>query len=315
MEATSNRRPRFSRSHVPDEHISLTERDRNIIFEISKYGFLRSTHIFDLLGDNHRSLNNRLTKMYRSHFLDKPKKQRVCYEDNTKPHVYAVGNRGASILEEEFGIPKNNLYWKSKNDTSNQHIKHSLLIADLLIALKRSCRTQRGIELVEYNELFESFPETTQNAHNPLKMTVQIPKTDSTETLSTIPDSIFSLRVPGSTESGEMKNFFYEADRGTMPVRRVELRQSAFYKKMLIYSEVGKQKLHTQRYNFTNLRILTVTSTAIRMENIIKANKELFGGKGSRMFLFTHEEKLHQYENIFDLPWQNGKGEFVKLVD
>ena len=67
-------------------------------------------------------------------------------------------------------IYNRDIYWKSKNDVGNQHIKHALLIADLLIALKRSCRTMKGIELVEYSELFSSFPETTQNAHRLFRM-------------------------------------------------------------------------------------------------------------------------------------------------
>ena len=282
--------------------------------EISKYGYLRSTHIFDLLGDNRRSLSDRLTKMFRGHFINKPKGQRVRYEDNNNHHIYAVGNRGASILEQEFGIPKRSVYWNSKHDVGNQHIQHALLIADLLVALKRSCQTREGIELLEYSELFDSFSETTKESDNPMKLTVTVSIDGKNETLSGIPDSIFSLQVSDSSETDSVKNFFYEADRGTMPVRRVTLQRTAFYKKMIIYSEVQKQKLHTTKYNFSNVRVLTVTNTKTRMENLIAANQDLFDGKGSRMFLFTYEDALHGCSDALQLPWINGRGEEVVLV-
>ena len=82
--------------------------------------------------------------MYRGHFLDKPKDQRVRYEDNNNPHVYAVGNKGANILEQEFGIPKRSVYWNSKNEVGNRHIQHSLLIADLLDCAQTFVSDTRG---------------------------------------------------------------------------------------------------------------------------------------------------------------------------
>ena len=108
-----------------------------------------------------------------------------------------------------------------------------------------------------------------------MKLTVTVPIGGNHETLSGIPDSIFSLRVSDSSERDPVKNFFYEADRGTMPVRRAALQRSAFYKKMIIYSEVQKQKLHTVNYNFSNVRVLTVTNTKTRMENLVTANQDL----------------------------------------
>ena len=47
-----------------------------------------------------------------------------------------------------------------------------------------------------------------------------------------IPDSIFGLRKKNNNKTRETY-FFLEADRATMPIRRTNLYQSSFYKKMV----------------------------------------------------------------------------------
>jgi len=58
--------------------------------------------------------------------------------------------------------------------------------------------------------------------------------------------------------------FFLVADRGTMPVKRRGLAQTAIYKKLLLYHATTVQKLHTRRFGMKEFRVLTVTASPDR---------------------------------------------------
>jgi hypothetical protein len=100
-----------------------------------------------------------------------------------------------------------------------------------------------------------------------------------------------------------------EADRGTMPVIRKNLKQTSFYKKLLAYYETWQQGLHAKQYHIKNFRVLTVTSSPERVENLIVANKQIGDGHGSPMFLFTHERAVEECDNLLTLEWHNGLDE------
>ena len=63
-----------------------------------------------------------------------------------------------------------------------------------------------------------------------------------------------------------------------------------------------------------NFRVLTVTTTAQRIERMVAALKGITDGKGSSMFLFTDEATL-AVKNPLDVEWLSGKGELVRLTD
>lgn len=68
-------------------------------------------------------------------------------------------------------------------------------------------------------------------------------------------------------------------------------------------------------FNIKNFRVLTVTSTQERIENMIAANKEINNGEGSNLFLFTSQEAMETCESIFALQWRNGRdGRLVEIV-
>lgn len=105
-----------------------------------------------------------------------------------------------------------------------------------------------------------------------------------------------------------------EVDRATMPIRRRSLRQTSFLRKLLAYYETWLQKLHTQVYGIKSFRVLTVTTSADRLTNILAANREATDGKGSRMFLFVDQSTLAAANPLTAL-WRNGRDELTRLTD
>ena len=108
-------------------------------------------------------------------------------------------------------------------------------------------------------------------------------------------DAFFTLRdAKGRT------HYFVEADRGTMTLER-------FTRKLIAYAEYDKAEKHKDKFGIRKFRVLTVTSSAVRIQNLMQAAKEAEAVRKApaTMFLFTTEEqlKLVRPETIFEKIW------------
>jgi hypothetical protein len=112
--------------------------------------------------------------------------------------------------------------------------------------------------------------------------------------LPVAPDGFFATRdAQGRT------HYFVEADRGTMTLKR-------FTQKLLAYAAYCKTKRHTEKFKIRHFRVLTVTSSALRCENLTRAAAATPDVRDlARMFLFTSEEKLALAcpESVFEKIW------------
>ena len=65
-----------------------------------------------------------------------------------------------------------------------------------------------------------------------------------------------------------------ERDRGEMPVHRRKSKDQTYYaKKMLAYHEANRVGEHVQELGMPNFRVLTVTTTPARVEQMIEAQE------------------------------------------
>src|ERR1019366_7617854 len=104
-------------------------------------------------------------------------------------------------------------------------------------------------------------------------------------------------------------------DRGEMPVERYRNAQRTYFaKKMLTYYEANRQRRHVHDLGLENFRVLTVTTSARRVEKMLDALDTITNGKGSNMFLFTDQAAMAG-TNPLDLQWISGKRETVRLAD
>ena len=83
------------------------------------------------------------------------------------------------------------------------------------------------------------------------------------------------------------------------------------------YRQSWKDGIFGKTFGFKSPRILTVTISQERIENMIQVNKDLDErGTGLRIFSFICEKafNLEEPENIFKKIWLNGRGEKVGLL-
>ena len=91
-------------------------------------------------------------------------------------------------------------------------------------------------------------------------------------------------------------------------------RQSSFMKKFIAYYFGWRDKWHTQRFNWQNFRVLTVTSSKERIGTMQRALMALTGGQLAGMFLFATAEDVAAADDLLAMQWQDGKGDRVVLL-
>lgn len=292
--------------------------------------------------------------LYHAGFLWRPR-EHLKYRTSagSPPMAYELHRRGVELLlhPERFGVPpelvaavpEHTLRWVSKkSDITVKFLEHSLLVADVMVALECACAKRGDVRLIRPSEILESVvPETTRVLDRPFHWAVDVIWHGRRETIGIVPDKVFGLEFINDPPPNRVW-FFLEADKGTETVIPAGqgLKRSSFLQKAAAYYATWQQKLHTGRFGFKNFRVLTVTTTPSlmvpqtkkelkkvrgvdpvtgrrmrgRVDLLIEANRRVTEGRGSGLFLFADLPSLLVAEDIFAMPWWDGVGKTVWLT-
>ena len=295
------RLPRFRRA-ASVARIELTERDREILHQVHRHRFLRSSHLVALLGGSRQHVLRRLQLLYHHGYLERPRAQiDFFHRGGSRAIAYGLGNKGAACLKRELSLPFHRLDWGSKNgDAGRVFLEHALLTADIMVTLELACLRHGRVRLLTADEL--PLPDDSRHQREPFQWNVSV---SSRMKFGVIPDRVFGLEFTDSGGKAMRAFYFLEADRATMPVMRQSLSQSSFYRKMLAYEATWTQNLHRSRFGFHRFRVLTVTSSPERVKTLTEACRQLERGQG--LFLFTDAEAFRTHGDSLALPWASAK--------
>jgi hypothetical protein len=306
----SQRLPRFSRaSGVPP--IEVTARDRNIIQLVHRHRFLRSSHLTALMTDSSQQILRRLQLLYHHGFLERPRAQLDYYHQGGSRHiVYGIGNKGAALLQREIGARFQHLRWSEKNHSVGRiYLEHALLVSDVMVAMELACRARGRVRLIAQDQL--SLPSEGSQEHQSFSWKVNVTRSLK---LGVIPDRAFALEYENPDGQSDRAFFFLEVDRGTMPVMRKNLSQTSFYRKLVAYEATWSQSVHRTRFGFHRFRVLTVTTSTMRLQSLVEACSQLKSGHG--LFLFADRTILEKPDTLLSPTWQTAKqGETASLLD
>jgi DNA-binding Lrp family transcriptional regulator len=298
------RLPRFKR--VPTvAPMQLEERDRDIIRLVHRHRFLRSHQIIALLGGSPQQVSRRLKLLYHHGYLERPRAQLQYYErGGSKSIAYGLGNKGGAFLRRELGIAVHPDSWGEKNHVIGRvYLEHALFVTDVMVSLELACRKHGGVKMLWEDEL------ALHSDRQPFRWRVKI---QNGWQLGVVPDRVFALEFSDAGGTSQRAYFFLEADRGTMPVRRSNLSQTSFRRKLLAYEATWTQNIHRTRFGFHRFRVLTVTTSAARVKSLVEACSQLERRHG--LFLFADRTVLEK--DPFSPVWQCGKpGETGRLLD
>ena len=276
----------------------LQSRDIEIVRQVYENRLLRSDQIAALAQKDGVKLKtnqvilDRLRVLYDKGLLDRIAEDpgRRKNKEGSERIVYGLASGGADLLAEEFGIDRGKIQWSKKNrEVKRKYIKHALMISQFRTALTLALRTREDVRLLYWRQGKEIRDKVEVLIDKEKKIRYPV-----------WPDGFFCLQVP----RGNL-NFFFEADQSTMAGARV-------VKKMKGYWEYWRQKKHTKKYGTKYFRVLTITISEARKDNLRKETKKADPkGKGSPMFMFACEKSysLKEPQNILEAIWQTPEGE------
>lgn len=316
MAATNDteRRRRFVRH--PTKEPNVTPRHIDMLRTVQRLRFARSTHVAALDGGSEQKVVRALRDLFDWGHLDRvPASGRTTTIN--EPMVYALGREGARLLAKTDNLTIDRLDWTGKNkQVGALFVEHTLMIADIIVHFELACRATDNIRFMDQNEVLALAPQATRDAREPFlwRADVQSPQGKRIP-LGLYPDRAFSLVV----NEEDRINFLLEADRGTMDVRPKDLwrtieRKTSIYKKLLTYHAGWKAKRHMRQFGWQKFRVMFVTTSRQRADNMVTAVQKMTDGRGSGLFLFADETILIA-RNPFEYQWVNGRQERTRLVE
>jgi hypothetical protein len=225
--------------------------------------------------------------------------------------VYGLGQKGARALRAYGGRIDDGVDWSEKNKRSGAiFLAHTLGIADFMVGLELACRREGPITRIGEEDIIAAAPAETRAAREPLRWEAVSVERGKRERWSVIPDGVFGLSFPDGTAS----YFLLEYDRGTIPIYRRGGDHRSIRRKFKTYYDGWRTERHVEQFGLKQMRVLTITSSAERMHNMVGCVRNITDGRGSAFFLFGHRSML-EATNVLKVEWTNGRGEKVLLTD
>jgi Replication-relaxation len=309
--AAPKRAKRFYRAEAP-RPIVLTKRDIALLAHVAKHRMLSSDQLAILDGGSPQNMRRCLRALFDHGYLDRPGAQLAqAAIVGPQPMVYGITRKGARILREKETLIDPALNWSDKNRKAGSvFIAHTVAVAGFMTKMEVACRAREDVELLEADAIIANAPQKTRMAREPKRWLAKIPEGGVFKTASVIPDGLFGLAFADGTAS----YFMLEIDRGTMPVVRKGTNRTSFARKLHVYYEGWKQKRHEEQLGIRQFRVLTVTTSLVRVQSMVAAVQALSGGAGSNVFLFADAGALEERSPL-ELDWISGKGERVRLTE
>jgi predicted transcriptional regulator len=277
---------RDQRSKQP-RRMQLTERDKAIIQAVYEYRVLRQDQLQQLFFGTKSAAQRVLFRLYQHGFLER---KFLPVLQGRSPTMYVLDRRGVELLRTEFGYDE--LQWHpGMKDLKTEFLAHTAGINTFRIAVTVAAK-QEGYELVKWlgeNDLKADYDRVNIRQPNGKVLTVSL-----------IPDSYFILKTPNG-----YAHFFLELDRGTMTGKR-------FRTKILSYIAYATSALSQQRYGTNRFRVLTVTESQRRRENLKTATEGVEGK--SRFWFGVLSELTPSYVLSFPVWSVAGREEQVELI-
>ena len=269
---------RFVRSGAASGQFRIQPRDIALIRDIASYQFLSSAQILALHPGSRRNLQRRLTLLFRLGYVERP----LAQKDNSLPSdflVYSLGKKGASLA---FADKRDVQTWVRRNaKISSPNLAHALMVSQFRTALMLAL-PKRGGEVARWLQGYDLKDELTAKGRSP----------------ALVPDGFFTVKL-----GGKQWHFFLEADRSTMTHHR-------FLAKMRTYWTWFVEKTYNDHLHFQSFRVLTITNTAGRRDNLRVATKSADTRRtGSGLFLFGYEKDytLDNPASVLQSIWLSAK--------
>lgn len=289
MSYEKQQRARRDQRLTTPQPIRLTARDTDIIRAVYDYRLLTTQQLQTLFFPSLHQAYARLSSLYHHGFLDR-KFLGVHADKMNTPIMYVLDKRGAELLQSAQGLE---VHWsKELKHLTTQFLEHTLAINTVRVAVTRAAQ-DLGYTVLTWkgeNEIKADYDYVTIRGEN-----------GRVQSVSVIPDSYFALETPKGKA-----HFFLELDRGTMTTQR-------FKTKILAYQVYYGSGAYQRRFETRSLRVLTVTTGAVRALNLQRVTEE---ADGKQRYWFSTLDQISP-QTVLSAPiWQVAtKSESQPLIE
>jgi protein involved in plasmid replication-relaxation len=272
----TERLSRFERDPKAAASYRFTPRDLEILRQVAEHRFIKSEWLVKLVGGSKQQVLRRLHLLYHHGYLERPRAQLDYYhEGGSHSLVYGLASRGAGRLRRDLDMPFERMDWTNRNKSVGRlFLEHTLMVSSYMAALELDCHKRSNVRLIYAHELPK--PADRGNHREPFRWTVDLP---GKRRVGIVPDKIFAIETSNKDGRIERMHYFLEADRGTMPIERRDLRQSCVLRKLKAYQETFTSGVHRARLQMQRFRTLILATSSDRRKNITEAAHSLPRGK------------------------------------
>jgi hypothetical protein len=303
----------FERPEEP-RAFRITRRDLTLLGNLARLRLASGDQLAALDGGSGQNVSRSLLALWENGYVERllgQAEKRVLYKGSF-PLIYGLTRSGAWLLRKHgYDVRRRLLYETDKQRHAGwRFIEHRVDITEFMVRLELACRGRSDIQLIERKDIVQNAPKTRSDRRVRLVAKTRID--GAHQLLAVDPDELFGLRFGGAKQT---TFFMFERDRGEMPVHRRKSKDQTYYaKKLLTYYEANRVGEHVRELGIPNFRVATVTTTPERVQQMIEAQLEMTGGRGSNMFLFTDDATLLN-SNALDAVWTTGKGKPIRITD
>ena len=262
--------------------------DAELLERLVLYRFLQPGDFEKLTGRNIISLRRRLRQLVQRGYVDRltlPIERDVPVGSPPDAFVYQLTPRGVRKAK-DHGFADDD--YQATREKSNLLLPHDLLITRFHLTIELAIRGT-PLELVAWEQRRSVLLDSADNGMG--RMSVN-------------PDALFGVKDSDKPEGQNTTYFFLEMVRSRES--EYERQQSYFMRKMEAFLAYHRQGRHTARYGIRNFRVVTVTPTRKRAENLCRKLAE--AGLASNRFWFTDlaavspAEPHKIFEKVFFTP-------------
>lgn len=290
------------------KHLVLTERDLEIFRLLERYRYLNSEFLHAFVGGrSEKRFKERLGDLFHEGYIDRPQRQWEFAESRHSAVIYEAGEGSRVILQsrqEDMPLPLTFL-----KGHAHRQFHHSVMISQIMAALELSTRTRQGLTLLGWGDILAKAPISARRGKCPFAIPCVLPNPtlghDRKTASSIVPDAVFGFRYNDACTL-KYRFFALEVDRATMPVTRSSFRASSYHRKLLAYDQALKRGLYKSLWGIPNLLILTISTDAAHLQNLLGPAQRLGDFRTAFLFKAIGESQAagpSLVTNLVTLPW------------
>ena len=297
----------------------ITPRVLSMLAAVGRFGILTSEQIARLDGGSRQKVT-RILQRCGEHGLVKragsPQRASFTSFFDTRPRPYALTQKGFRCLA-ETGMPIN-----ARPNKSAVLLQHNVEVAETMaFGFHAAAAAHGALRLIDHHDLLPLMPAATRELRKPFCLRTTVRPADCPHLrrllkepvdIGVEPDRLFCLVQPNNTGWA----FGLELDRATEDItaRRIKGKATIF-RKQLGYYHAWRNDKHTEQWGelANAFRVLTVTTTEMRIRNMIETQEEITRGSASGLFLYSTLDRIAARGALGDV-WTSGKGDGLSLL-